>query len=227
MRPVPENVVRSYSRSASDSFWCGKLQPRLYSAIRSQIFNGDVLLFRRPGLIARAGRGHYSHAAMAGWWDLELMCLEMREWVGGRAVTLSSQVRKYSGCIDVYRPNCSLQTAETAFRLMRQKTGNPYNYLGILQASLLHLVGIRLIARIDANDDDDRRATVGDLPEFCSQAISSSYGQAGLDPVRNMPHSRTEPNNLAQSTWAKPLWTLLADPSQPSPAPPAPQLRAA
>lgn len=34
-----------------------------------------------------------------------LFCLEVREWTGGRAVTLSNQVRCYPGRIDVYEAN--------------------------------------------------------------------------------------------------------------------------
>ena len=60
---------------------------------RHRISDGDLLLFRRRSLISIAGRGTHSHAAKAGWWDGELFCLEVREWHGGRAVTLESQVK--------------------------------------------------------------------------------------------------------------------------------------
>ena len=64
-----------------------------------------MLLFRRRGLIAIAGRGEHSHAAKAAWWGDDLFCLEVREWHGGRAVTLESQVAKFPGRIDVYHTN--------------------------------------------------------------------------------------------------------------------------
>jgi hypothetical protein len=35
---------------------------------RHEIWNADLLLYRGGGLIPIAGRGEYSHAAMAGWW---------------------------------------------------------------------------------------------------------------------------------------------------------------
>jgi len=72
---------------------------------REQIADGDLLLFRRRSLIAIAGRGEHSHAAKAAWWGDELFCLEVREWHGGRAVTLASQVRRFPGRIDVHRAN--------------------------------------------------------------------------------------------------------------------------
>src|SRR3954467_4965930 len=39
-----------------------------------RISDGDLLLFRRRGVIAIAGRGTHSHAAKAAWWDGELFC---------------------------------------------------------------------------------------------------------------------------------------------------------
>ena len=82
-------------------------EPRcvLYDDAREQIAEGDLLLFRRRGLISIAGRGVHSHAAKAAWWDGDLFCVEIREWFGGRAVTLSSQVERYPGRIDVFETN--------------------------------------------------------------------------------------------------------------------------
>ncbi|MBC7335922.1 MAG: hypothetical protein H5U01_06585, partial [Clostridia bacterium] len=48
------------------------------------IRDGDLLLFRRRGLIAAVGRGEHSHAALAGWWGETLCCLEVRALYGGR-----------------------------------------------------------------------------------------------------------------------------------------------
>jgi len=73
------------------------LRFRSLSAAHKEIFDGDQLLFRRRGLIAIAGRSAHSHAAKAAWWGDDLFCLEVREWYGGRAVTLESQVRKFPG----------------------------------------------------------------------------------------------------------------------------------
>src|SRR5260221_14371473 len=76
-----------------------------YRDARRQVRDSDLLLFRRRGLISIAGRGDHSHAAKAAWWGTDLFCLEIREWHGGRAVTLSSQVRRFPGQIDLYRAN--------------------------------------------------------------------------------------------------------------------------
>ncbi len=64
-----------------------------------ELHNADVLLFRRRGVIAIAGRGEYSHAGMLAWWDSVPFVLEMRELRGGRAVTLRSQVQAWPGSL--------------------------------------------------------------------------------------------------------------------------------
>ena len=47
-----------------------------YCQARRLVRDGDLLLFRRRGLISIAGRGDHSHAAKAGWWDEDLLFLE-------------------------------------------------------------------------------------------------------------------------------------------------------
>ncbi len=70
---------------------------------RHRISDGDLLLFRGAGVVSRmisvAGRSEFTHAARAAWWGRILFCLEVREFKGGRAVTLASQVRRFPGVI--------------------------------------------------------------------------------------------------------------------------------
>src|SRR3954453_12024842 len=83
---------------------------------RQRISDADLLLFRRHSPISIAGRGTHSHAAKAAWWEGDLFCVEVREWHGGRAVTLESQVNKLPNRIDVYRKNqakCSPEYDQT------------------------------------------------------------------------------------------------------------------
>src|SRR3954465_5774364 len=72
---------------------------------RPRISDADLLLFRRCSPISIAGRGTHSHAAKAAWWEGDLFCVEVREWHGGRAVTLESQVHKFPNRIDLYHAN--------------------------------------------------------------------------------------------------------------------------
>ena len=173
----------------------------------SQVRDADTLLFRRKGVISSAGRGAYSHAAKSGWWGSDLFCLEIREWHGGRAVTLESQVKRFPGCIDVYRPKMTPEECAKSLEAMRRKCGRAYNYAGILWASLLHLPVIRWFVSADTGDDLDKD---DGLPEFCSQAVANAdHIGSGQDPVPNLVDRLTEPSDLARSWFYQYLFTLV------------------
>ncbi len=127
-----------------------------YSEVRHLIRDGDLLLFRRRGLISIAGRGIHVHAAKAAWWHEDLFCLETRWLVGSRAVMLSSQVRRYAGRIDVFEVNPDCRWPEYdrrgAVRFMRRMAGRPYGYAGLIAAGLLHLPVVRWFVRPDTDD---------------------------------------------------------------------------
>ena len=177
--------------------------------VRSEIAAGDLLLFRRLGLISLAGRGLHSHAAKVGRWKEDLLCLEVREWVGGRVVTLASQVRRYPGRIDVYETNPDLRWPQYdragAVGHMRRLGGCDYGWGNVLAAALVHLPGIRLLARPNTNDRlADRR------PPFCSQAVAAAERVGGgVDPVPYLADRLTEPADLARSLFYRYRFTLL------------------
>ncbi len=182
-------------------------------SVRAELYDGDLLLFRRRrctigSAIAIAGRGVHSHAAKVAWWGSEPFCCEVREWVGGRAVTLASQVRRYPGRIDVFRTNPGNRWPEydriASIRAMRRLAGCDYGYLSVLQAALLHLPIVRVVVRPSTEDDScDRR------PPFCSQAVAMVDRIAGgVDPVPHLADRLTEPCDLAQSPFYKYEFTL-------------------
>src|SRR5690242_20741871 len=86
---------------------------------RRYLRDGDLLLFRGRGLVARAirtaGRSTYSHAAMVAWCHGLCMCLELREFRGGRAVTLESQVRRFPGQVDLYTVSATFHASFDRF----------------------------------------------------------------------------------------------------------------
>jgi hypothetical protein len=171
------------------------------------IHSGDLLLFRKPGLISRIGRGLHSHAAKAAWWDKELMCVEVRERVGGRAVTLRSQVEKYPDRIDVYETNPGDYAREyerkksTAY--MRTLCGQSYGYWPVLLAALRHLPFVRLLVKPGTDDEEKNKG-----PMFCSQACAAADRAGGYDPVRSLSDRLTEPTDLARSPFYKYQCTL-------------------
>jgi len=181
---------------------------------RSQMLDGDLLLFRRRrwsvgSLIATAGRGVHSHAAKVAWWGDEPFCCEVREWHGGRAVTLASQVRKYPGRIDLFRtnPDCRWRQYDrlAAVRYLRHLAGCDYGYAAVLAAALRHLPVVRLWAPAVVDDRQvDRR------PPFCSQAVAMAERIAGgVDPVPHLADRLTEPADLAQSPFYAYQFTLV------------------
>jgi hypothetical protein len=180
-----------------------------YAKARWSIRDGDLLLFRRRGLISIAGRGTHSHAAKAGWWADDLFCLEVREWHGGRAVTLASQVACNPGRIDVYRTNPDNRWPEydraRANRWMRRLAGCDYGYRAVLAAAMLHLPFVRMAVRANTEDHAiDRR------PPFCSQACAMADRLGGgVDPVPHLADRLTEPADLARSPFYEYVFTLV------------------
>ena len=178
-------------------------------AAQPHIRNADLLLFRRRGPIAIAGRGVHSHAAKAAWWGEELFCLEVREWHGGRAVTLASQVRRFPGRIDVFRANPNNRWPEfdrqRSSQLMRRLAGCDYGYVAVARAAMLHLPVVRWWVRASTEDGAiDRR------PPFCSQACAMADRMGGgVDPVPYLADRLTEPADLARSPFYEYQFTLI------------------
>ncbi len=187
-----------------------------YTTIRHEIWNGDLLLFRKSrigfldGLIAVAGRGIYSHAAKAAWWDNDLFCLEVREFHGGRAVTLSSQVHRYPERIDVFRPNADNRwphyCPDASIDMMKRFAGCDYGYSNVLCAAMTHLPLFRMFVRPDRNDTAFH---VPRKPPFCSEAVAlSDRIGGGVDPIPSLSDRFAEPSDLARSPFYKYHFTL-------------------
>lgn len=182
---------------------------RRYADVRHKIQDSDLLLFRRRSLISMAGRGVHSHAAKAAWWDTDLFCLEIRGFCGGRAVTLSSQVRRTPGRIDVFQSNPDDRWPEYdrdgAAEFMRRLCGCPYGYAGVAAAALLHLPFVRWFVRPDVDDDSSGRR-----PPFCSHACAmADRVGGGVDPVPHLADRLTEPSDLARSPFYRYRFTLV------------------
>ena len=219
---------------------------RRYADVRDLIETADLLLFRRPrGILSAcskaisiAGRSDYTHAAMAVHWAAPaaadarfdergrlrqsfptrpiLLCAEVREWVGGRVVTLSSQVDRYPGRIDVYKlpPSQAVKLSSSGDSFSRYRTaaamlrkaGHPYGWSSILNSSLAFLPGVRWL-RSDDFEDESRKGQ----PEYCSAAVSNAHRAGGLDVVPNLADQFTLPGDLARSACFRYAFTLEPD----------------
>jgi hypothetical protein len=180
-----------------------------YPEARPWIQNADLLLYRRRSLISIGGRGEHSHAAKAAWWEDDLFCLEVREICGGRAVTLSSQVERFPGRIDVFEVNPDGRWPSYdragAVRLMRRFCGCRYGYGGVALAALLHLPLIRCFVRPDVDDFSPSAR-----PPFCSHACAMADRLGGkVDPVVHLADRLTEPADLARSPFYRYRFTLV------------------
>jgi hypothetical protein len=196
--------------------------PIEYCEMRHKIRDADLLLFRRRDRLARlisvAGRSQYVHAAMAGWWNDRLMCVEMTSG-GGRAQLLSNLVARWPGVIDVYAIQEGRGTRETfsrqrALTAMIGITGIRYGWVNLVRAALLHLPLVRFLVRPEENDAGGNESRNSEskvphaLPPFCSQAVSASMRAGGMDPVPNLADRLTEPGDLARSAICQYCCTL-------------------
>lgn len=177
---------------------------------RFEIMHGDLLLFRRRGVISLLGRGIHSHAGKAAWWEDELMCLEVREFYGGRAVSLESQVRKYPRRIDVFRADADNRWPQFdrngSVRFMRKITGCPYAYLSVSFLALLRIPIVRFWVRPEFSSEKEDGKTNA---LFCSQACSMADRiGGGVDPIPELSDRFSEPSDLARSPFYQYRFTL-------------------
>lgn len=131
------------------------------------------------------------------------MVLEMLQFYGGHAVTLKSQVAKYPGRYDVYRP-LAMTNPERAVRHMRRLAGTSYGYKAVARASFLHMPFVRLFVKASVND-----ALSSKRPPYCSQAVASAVRAGGVDLVPNLSDRLTEPGDLARSSHLEFMGTLV------------------
>ncbi len=196
------------------SFFCAMTDSELtfvpYRQARHLVRDADLLLFRRRGLISIAGRGDHSHAAKAAWWGDDLFCLEVREWHGGRAVTLSSQVRRFPASIDVYQANpgerwpqynrAGRHSADAqAGRLSLRLLGRRHGFATALARRAIGGAGRRM----------RRRAPGASAILQPGVRLCDRIG-GGVDPVPHLADRMTLPADLARSPFYQYQFTLTA-----------------
>lgn len=185
-----------------------------YRIARRRIRGGDVLLYRdvpvwRGGqwyspLIQTAGRSRYSHAGMAAWDDTRLLALQTTGF-GPRRPVLSAAVRAHPGSIDVYRVRPEIEFYPAgAVEFMFGIVEKPYGWWALSQTALIHLAGVRFIARVDEDDHAESR-----YPPYCSAAVAQACRRGGgCDLVPNLADQDTEPGDLARSGLLQYQFTL-------------------
>tara|TARA_A100001515_G_scaffold144387_2_gene148280 strand:- start:293 stop:907 length:615 start_codon:yes stop_codon:yes gene_type:complete len=201
------------------------MNPIKYDQAKELIKEGDILLFRGSGtigfLIKRYTGGVHSHVALAHKDGDVLECVEFREFMGGRSVSLKSQVDNSPLNIDVFRPVKSIAyeemdaegntklieknyTEETASAMTEdiiRWTGQPYGWSNIWKMFLRFIPGARLFQQ-NINDDEVAKAKV------CSTAVTVALRRNFMDPVPYLADDRVSPADLARSPILQYLFTI-------------------
>jgi len=136
------------------------------------------------------------------------MCAEVREWYGGRLVTLASQVAQYPGRIDLFETNPDSRwrfDRRLAVDAMQQQAGCRYGWGHIFATSLLYVPLARLLFRPDFNATDTENA----WPPYCSEAVSHALAVGGVDPIPLLADRWTAPSDLARSLFLRYQLTLV------------------
>ena len=201
------------------------MNPIKYGRAKELIQEGDILLFRGSGiigfLIKRYTAGVHSHVALAHKDGDILECVEFREFMGGRSVSLKSQVDNAPLSIDVFRPVKSISyeemdkdgnlklieknyTKEIASAMTEdiiRWTGQPYGWKNIWKMLLRFIPGARLFQQ-NFNDDEVAKAKV------CSTAVTVALRRNYMDPVPYLADDRVSPADLARSPLLQYLFTI-------------------
>lgn len=178
---------------------------------RPRIGNGYLCLLRRPGLIPWGSAGYSSHAMPAVWREDDqgertLAVAEAREFYGVRCVTLRSQVERYPGRIDVYRPLCDPEIRERAATIAFRQCGHAYGYAATAEAALLRMPLVRALLRYNPPRPTDPPARWIDAKN-CSFHYAWCYERAIYElahpttwrPVFNMHARAIVPADLERS----------------------------
>jgi hypothetical protein len=206
-----------------------------YSVARKYISEGDILLFRGNGRISNwiqwAGKGEYSHVAMASWRAMPghslLECVEFKEWKGGRVVNLSTQVNENNRLIDVYRlspkvvqlkarrdgngllviPSVLRYNGADATQVMRELTGLPYGWKRIWKLARHYIPGLRMLISPSFED----KSANGRLFPVCSTAVAAAIRRVYVDLMPNLSDFEMMPSDLARCRDLHYLFTLSKD----------------
>jgi len=202
-----------------------------YEEAKNIIKEGDILLFKGTGfigfLIKRYTDGEHSHVAMAHLDGDTWECVEFREFIGGRSVSLRSQVSNNPTTIDVFRPlnNISYEdfnenneiiivnkryTEEVAKNTVKdiiKWTGQSYGWINIFTMIVRFIPFAKLLLKQDTDDDDDELSHA----KVCSTAVTIALRKNYMDPVPYLADDRVSPADLARSPLLQYLFTIEKD----------------
>lgn len=199
-----------------------------YQEAKKLLKQGDILLFQGDSfvswLIKTYSYGDYSHVGLVDLSNEIQMFCEMREFKGGRCVSLESQIRKIGSeikKIDVFRLVSEIKydqtlddgtiievhkvatesTKDSMVNSMLTMTGSDYGWRNIWKIVKHYLPFFRLL-KPKTKDD-----TLSDL-HICSSAVSYCIRTAFQDPVPFLPDHMVTPSDLSRSPLIKYQFTI-------------------
>jgi hypothetical protein len=175
-----------------------------YEQSRSQIKNGDVLMYRGHSLPSRIIRwatgSRYSHAGIAAWWNDRLMVMEA---VGkGVVVTpISKNIRSYHGSVEWFTSAEEIPDDQRLkmVEFAQRELGKEYALWRTL------FLGIRVLFRRDLESKDKLRR---EKQLFCSHYVAETYNAIGRDLKKGVSDSFMSPGDIATSPLLKRIGAL-------------------
>jgi hypothetical protein len=178
---------------------------KLYSEIRKEMKDGDILLFRGNGVLGKLikwrRKSAYSHAGIVSWWKKRLVVIEA---VGKGIIVspLSKEVKKYDGGIDYFRPtdDISKEKRKEMIHIAQLQLGKEYDVWGLLKLSWKMLWNKPL-----ENNFDEKT-----IPSkfFCSEFVAFLYEKIGHDLLPNEDILNSSPEFLAKTKSLEKIATL-------------------
>ena len=178
-----------------------------YEDIRSQVADGDILLFRGTVFLSRmieaVSHGSYSHCAITADWGERKMVLQAELMGGVQAVPMSVAVGTYRGRVDWYRIAPAWRDKVDVAKLLAEARAD----LGLTYATseLLRVAAHSLFGAALPDDCDNPHAL------FCSQYVERCFRKAGLSLCQDSDVG-TSPSEIAASGVVEFKGMILHDP---------------
>jgi hypothetical protein len=184
----------------------GAIEPLVmvdYPAIRDEIQDGDILLFRGKSwhsrLICWFTGSPYSHSAILGWWNGRLMVLEAVP-TGVVTSRMSLVVSKYSGKVELWTTDEHLSRFEV-IRTAQLLLGKRYSKFKLFRNLK------RLVFGRGRDEPIDPEAAPEDF--VCSEFVSRVWRAGGIDLVKDTPDVYTKPCDIAKSPSVRKVGNLV------------------
>ena len=167
----------------------------IYDKFRSEIKNGDVLMYMGNSLLSKLIRfvtkSNYSHAGIAVWWNDRLMVLE----AVGKGVILtpmSKNVSHYNGWVDWLTATKPISKPKRLrmVQFAQKELGKEYSKWKLIIFGYILILG----------KDKDKRDKLRQANKlFCSQYVAQIYNSAGIDLKEGVSDRFTSPKDIAHS----------------------------